>query len=412
MNPLHLSGFGVEVLTSNSKPHAELKITVGRKSNNPPARYLFLPRRIEYDSIILENATGNISLAALRWLSAHNIPIFFLDFDGSTISNILPPIPVKADLRAAQFRAANDPERKTAIARALVQAKIARSLQVLDWIAERYDIEQEVRLTKSEAIRLSKASTVPQIRTVEGRVALRYWEALAKVMPEPLHFQGRMTTSHNNNASDPFNAALNYGYGFIKILCRMAINSVGLEPAVGFLHELSSTQTAESLVHDLEEPFRFLADLCVIQAFETQQLTPHDFTFTRNDYLYRIQWEGKMRLRGSLKEAFNSGANYKGRILKWDTVIEQKALELSRFLTGKSLSIEFSEPSPTLARQDNQEVRERILSLSECEAKELGIGKSELHYLRRKASTGQSFRLYQKVIEKINRVKEKQESQR
>jgi rhodanese-related sulfurtransferase len=73
MNPLHLGGFGVEILTSNPKPHAELKITVGRKSNSSPVRYLFLPRRIEYDSIILENATGNISLAALRWLSANGL---------------------------------------------------------------------------------------------------------------------------------------------------------------------------------------------------------------------------------------------------------------------------------------------------------------------------------------------------
>jgi hypothetical protein len=166
MNPLHLGGFGVEILTSNSKPHAELKVTVGRKTNPSPVRYVFLPRRMEYDSIILENATGQISLAALRWLSKHNIPVFFLDFDGSTISNILPPIPVKADLRAAQFQASNDHERKLTIAKALVQAKIARSLQVLDWLGERYDIEQGVRIAKAEAAKLSKASTVPETRTL------------------------------------------------------------------------------------------------------------------------------------------------------------------------------------------------------------------------------------------------------
>jgi hypothetical protein len=79
MNPLHLSGYSVEILTSNPKPHAELKITVGRKTKPTPERYEFLPRRIEYDSIILENATGQISLAALRWLSKHNILIYFLD---------------------------------------------------------------------------------------------------------------------------------------------------------------------------------------------------------------------------------------------------------------------------------------------------------------------------------------------
>lgn len=404
VNPLHLGGFGVEILTTNPKPHAELKITVGRKSSSSPVRYLFLPRRIEYDSIVLENATGNISFAALRWLSAHNIPIYFLDFDGSTISSILPPIPVKADLRVAQIEASNNNTQKATIARALVEGKIRHSLFVLEWLRTRYDIEKELQLAKGEAEKLSAASTVFQIRTVEGRVALRYWEAIAKAMPEELGFEGRMTSSHNNNASDCCNAALNYGYGFIKILCRTAINSIGLEPAVGFLHETSSAQTAESLVYDLMEPFRFLADICVIQAFESGKLGPSDFAFTRNDYLYRIGWDGKMRLLDHLREAFNSGVNYKGRVLKWDTVIEQMALEFSRYLTGKTPTIGFSEPSPEFERQDSRDIRENILSLTNSEAKGLGIGKSELHYLRTKASTGQSFRLYQKVMDKISRI--------
>lgn len=71
-----------------------------------------------------------------------------------------------------------------------------------------------------------------QLRTVEGRVALRYWEAFKKALPEWLDFQGRMTSSHQNNASDSFNAALNYGYGSLEGECRMAINAVGLEPAI------------------------------------------------------------------------------------------------------------------------------------------------------------------------------------
>lgn len=109
----------------------------------------------------------------------------------------------------------------------------------------------------------------------------------------------------------------NYSYGFLKVVCRMAINSVGLEPAVGFLHETSSTQTAESLVYDLEEPFRFLCDLCVIEAFESQSFSPYDFAYERNSYLYRIEPEGRKNLRNRLIEEFNSGISYKGRHMKW-----------------------------------------------------------------------------------------------
>jgi CRISPR-associated protein Cas1 len=220
-------------------------------------------------------------------------------------------------------------------------------------------------------------------------------------MPESLGFQGRMTTSHNNNASDPVNAALNYSYGCLKIEVRKAISALGLEPAVGYLHEISRQQTAESLVYDLMEPYRWLADLCVVRAFETSALTRNDFAYERDDYLYRIMWGGRMRFLDIFREAFNTGATYNDQSLNWDTVIERKALELSRFLTGKSDSIDFCEPAPTLERQDNREVTQRILSLSQHEASKLGIGRSTLHYLRKRSRSGQGFKVYGKVLEKI-----------
>lgn len=401
MNPLHLTGFGVEVQASNAKPHAELMITDGHRDNNVSERYLFLPRQIEYDSIILENCTGHVSLGALRWLSKHTIPIFFLDFDGSTISSILPPRPVKADLRIAQIQASTDPKKKLEIAHAFVKAKIARSLEVLTWLSGRYDVEREIRMAKHEATKLSKASTVVELRSVEAHVATKYWEGYRKAMPERLRFQGRTTTSHNNNATDPVNAALNYSYGFQKCECRMAVNSVGLEPAVGFLHETSYSQTAESLVFDVMEPFRFLSDLTVIKAFETGWLNPEDFYFTKDDYLYRIETEGKRRLLHLLRERFNSGVHYKGRLLKWDTVIEQKTSELARFFINQYPPLSFQEPAPILERTDNSEIREKILSLTQSEAEKRGIGKSTLHYLRQNARDQRPFRIYSKVREKM-----------
>lgn len=109
-----------------------------------------------------------------------------MNFDGNMVSSILPPMPVKADLRAAPFQAANDPKRKFMIARTLVQAKIARSLQVLDWLGQRYDIPREIRVTQLESSRHEKGTTVADLRVVEGRVARRYWDSFGKVLPEHL----------------------------------------------------------------------------------------------------------------------------------------------------------------------------------------------------------------------------------
>ncbi len=401
MNPLHLSGWGVKIRANNLKSRSELEVINGREDGRAESSNGFRPRRFPYSSIIIDGHSGYISLQAFHWLSKHKVPVFVIGFDGTIISSILPPIPVKADVRAAQFQAASDPKKRFKIARALVQAKIARSLQVLDWLGERYDIHREIWVTKLEASKLRTANTVPDLRVVEGRVARRYWEAFGKVMPEHLDFQGRMTSSHQNNASDPVNLALNYAYGVLEGECRRAINAVGLEPSVGFLHDFSDYQTKQSLVYDLQEPFRWLSDMSVIGAFESEALKLSDFYFTGDDYRYRFQPEARQRFIDIVRERFNSGASYRGRVLKWDTVIEQKTTELGRMLVNRTRTIDFSDPEIKLLRHDDRELRARILSLSQSEARKRGIGKSTLHYLRKNVSRGGSFRVHEQIRQKI-----------
>jgi CRISPR-associated protein Cas1 len=178
-------------------------------------------------------------------------------------------MPVKADLRAAQLDASRNPEKKFKIAYELVKAKIQRSNDVLWWLADRYDIDRKVKEVRKESLALSKVRTVKDIRIVEGRVALRYWQAIQPVIPETFDFQGRITKKHQYNTSDPVNLALNYAYGVLEGVCRRAINIVGLEPSIGFLHDFADYQTKQSLVYDLQEPFRWIGDVATILAFES-----------------------------------------------------------------------------------------------------------------------------------------------
>ena len=176
---------------------------------------------------------------------------------------------------------------------------------------------------------------------------------------------------------------------------------VGLEPSVGFLHGFSDYQTKQSLVYDLMEPFRWLVDLSVIQAFESKILAVHDFYFTGDDYRYRFEHDAKVRFNDILHEQSNSGVKYKGRVLKWDTMIQEKTSELGRYLSGRSQRPDFSEPAPILERTDNRAVREAILSLTQTEASKRGIGKSTLHYLRKKARSNSAFNTYSNVRSKL-----------
>lgn len=243
-----LSGYGVKVNVKNMRSRSDLCIQNGRESFDKPLEsHSFRPRRTPYDSIIIDGHSGYVSLQAFHWLSRNKVAVFILNYDGSLISSILPPMPVKADLRAAQFEACKDPEKKFGIAYEIVKAKIQRSRDVLKWLGERYDIEKHRRLVDKEALALSKARTVNDIRIVEGRVAQQYWLAIQSIVPETFCFQSRIVKSHQYNASDPFNLCLNYAYGVIEGYVRKAVNIVGLEPSVGFLHEFTGSQTKESL---------------------------------------------------------------------------------------------------------------------------------------------------------------------
>jgi len=156
-----------------------------------------------------------------------------------------------------------------------------------------------------------------------------------------------------------------------------------------------------SFLGDLQEPFRWIADVAVMEAFESGVLDLPDFYFTGDDYRYRFEPEARQRFLDLLRERFNSAVRYKGRALKWDTVIEQKTGELGRYLIGRTSRLNFSETSPNLRMRDDKYLRRRILGLSQTEAQRLGIGKSTLHYLRKNAKNNDSFRMYRKVHNKL-----------
>jgi CRISPR-associated protein Cas1 len=178
---------------------------------------------------------------------------------------------------------------------------------------------------------------------------------------------------------------------------------VGLEPSVGFLHEFTGSQTKESLVYDLQEPFRWLGDVTTIEAFESGTLDMKDFYFTGDDYRYHIEIDAKRRFLELLKERFNSGVKYGGKTWKWDTVILSKTQELARFLLGRSDTIGFAEPGLSLNRIDSLGLRQRILDLSAEEARKIGIGRSTLHYLRKNARSPRPFEIHHAVLNKISR---------
>jgi hypothetical protein len=141
--------------------------------------------------------------------------------------------------------------------------------------------------------------------------------------------------------------------------------------------------------------------VAVIDAFESGVLDLTDFYFTGDDYRYRFEPQKKQRFLDLLHEQFNSGVRYRGRALKWDTVIEQKTVELGQYLAGRNGRLDFSEPSPYLHRADDSNLRRRILSLTQSEARKRGIGKTTLHHLHNNARADRPFKIYSKVRSRL-----------
>lgn len=99
----------------------------------------------------------------------------------------------------------------------------------------------------------------------EGRAASMYW---SKVRPN-------VKWRRDKNRRDPWNLALNYGYGVVRSHTFAAVYAAGLWPSLGIHHRHRSN--AGCLVDDLMEPFRPLVDRVVFEEIE-----PDDFLSSAN----------------------------------------------------------------------------------------------------------------------------------
>jgi len=121
-----------------------------------------------------------------------------------------------------------------------------------------------------------------------------------------------------------------------------------------------------------------------------------DFVRTEN-YNIRIRPSGVQKLIKEVTEQLSTKVPYQKANYEWSYVISLKARELSHYIVGKKKSMDLSSPEPGLGREDNLELREKILSMSYSEWKRMGHSKGTLHQLKRKANKKEPFKVYRKV---------------
>lgn len=154
------------------------------------------------------------------------------------------------------------------------------------------------------------------------------------------------------------------------------------------------------LIYDLQEPFRWIVDKTVLACAEDEIFNKTDFLLTDN-YVLRLTPPAIKRLLEKLRLSLNSRVRYKGRSYSWDTVIQSKMQELTRYILERTDTLDLGNPKPEFDTEDSRLVREKILSLTSTQARKLGIGKSTLWYLQRRLQSSKTLLTYEKTKHRI-----------
>jgi CRISPR-associated protein Cas1 len=224
-----------------------------------------------------------VSPALMGACAAAGITLVLLERNGRFLARIEGPVSGNVLLRRAQYRASDAPEE---IVRSMVIGKVANQRAVLMRALRDYgdEYQPEDRAAITEATeRLARIlrrvelsdDTLDRMRGSEGEAANFYFGVFDHLIRSP-DAALRWTVRSRRPPLDPVNALLSFLYTLLTHDCRAACESVGLDPAVGFLHR--DRPGRPSLALDLMEEFRpVLADRLALSLINRRQLRAGDF---------------------------------------------------------------------------------------------------------------------------------------
>jgi len=194
---------------------------------------------------------------------------------GKTSGNVL--------LRQAQYEAVRDLKKSAAIARNMVAGKVKNARQVLmraareaDLSSEEADLRQAAEVHADALFHLKDETDIDRIRGREGESAAAYFCVFDRMVKEADREQFRMNGRNRRPPLDRINALLSFLYTLVLNDCISAVEGVGLDSQMGFLHALRPGRPALGL--DIMEEFRaVLADRLALTLINRKQITGKDF---------------------------------------------------------------------------------------------------------------------------------------
>ncbi len=253
----------------------------------------------QFPSINIQNILcfGQVSVSPylMGYCGEQGIGLSFYSEFGKFLARVQGPQTGNVLLRRTQYRWADDEEKSVSIARLQVAAKIANCRVSLQRQIRNHGENQNLKIAidrlGSSIRRVKTATTVAEAMGIEGEAASSYFSVFNELLRgEGFKFSGRV----RRPPTDEVNALLSFAYTLITHECASALQGVGLDPYVGYLHQ--DRPGRKSLALDLLEEFRApWADRFVITMINRGQIKPGDFI---------TEASGAVRLKDDSRKTF------------------------------------------------------------------------------------------------------------
>lgn len=221
--------------------------------------------------------SGDVTLTtpALHTLLELGIEVCFLSMYGHFRGRLSPPVAKNAFVRREQYRAHNDAQRAIQIAQACVRGKLENMRTMLlraNRSLQDDKVAQATVMLRNAINQVADTHTNGSLLGIEGNGSAAYFGVLHQLLREPMGF----TRRRRRPPTDPVNAMLSLGYTLLSQQVAAAIQVVGLDPYIGFLHQPRHGRPALAL--DLMEEFRpIIADSVVLNIVNHRLLSASDF---------------------------------------------------------------------------------------------------------------------------------------
>lgn len=283
--------------------------------------------------VVLGRAT--VSPAALIELLDRKIPLSYMTRTGRFLGRLEPELNKNIFVRSAQWQAAGETTRSVHAVQGFIRGKL-KSYRHLLLRAQREgndDLSAGITRLDQAIAPIDKTEAIDSLRGLEGAGSAAYFTHFDKLIRnEKFSFKTRC----RRPPTDPVNALLSFGYSLLTHDIQGAINIVGFDPYLGYLH--TQRYGRPSLALDLMEEFRpLVVDAMVLSALNRKALSPEDFSVEPLSHAVSLTDEGRCKFFRLYEQKKQSRFKHPvmGRQCTYQEAFEIQARLLAKYLMAE-----------------------------------------------------------------------------